>query len=234
MRDHLGLRGSKTNKRFRFWIMSGELAHKGKDMPIGKSIRQWVWVVFWTQFMGLSHISAGEISASRDYSDGYITVNFERQPLEKVLAELVRPSGKRLIFEANLNEATTLSLSHVPWRAALKAVLNAHGLEKVETQNNLIIMAGKKRLSQSDLRLQGSMKPVHSGQALKTQVATQYRISGITGNQDQRMAIVEYQGESRLWKIGTQIKSGFQVQSILEDKIVLINPQTGSQKSVSF
>ncbi len=191
------------------------------------------WILVCILGLGLVNLSAREAFIDGE-SNGKVSVSFERQPLGWVLNELARPSGKRLILEAKLQETTTLSFSNIPWRDALEVVLDAHGLEKVETLNNLIIVAGKKRQFRPKVNPLKAKIPVEPIQARKVLGMAKCRVTGITGNHDQRVAIVEYQGQNRLWKVGTMVDPQLEVQSILENQVVLINKATGQKKTLGF
>ncbi|MBT3783481.1 hypothetical protein HOF92_00820 [bacterium] len=166
------------------------------------------------------------------FAEPKIHLSVERVPVERVLAMITKHSSKELILDANLRESTTLSLSNVSWREALNALMSAHDLELIETEHHLIVVAPAKTLKSSrpDKRIR-ALVPLPS---LKKKSHSQIRITGITGNDQERIAIVEVAGINKLWKLGSSAPEGFRVRQITETTVILLHPVTGITRTVQF
>lgn len=171
-----------------------------------------------------------QLDLANHKSEPRINLMVEHSPLAKVLHMIVSYSGKKLILDTNLRETTTLSLSGISWREALKTLQTAHDLDVNETEK-LIIISGLPNQIQDKDPIQVNAQPVS-----KTEERTKspIRIAGITGNEQERVAIVEVGGKNQLWKLGSLAPEGFKVTKIDENSITLMHPIKNEMRQISF
>ena len=159
-----------------------------------------------------------------------INLMVEQTPLKRVLNMIVSYSGKKLILDTNLVDTTTLSLSGITWREALKSLQSAHDFEVTETDRLIIISALPAR-QPIDLPSHGAANPQSKPRPVSTPLI---RIAGITGNEQERIAIVEIAGKNQLWKVGSIAPEGYRVSKIDENSITLMHPLSNAKRHISF
>jgi|GEM_PF-1938520 len=158
-----------------------------------------------------------------------VHLSVERTPLEKVLNMIVGYSGKKLVLDANLRDTTTLSLTGVSWREALRTLKSAHNFEIVETEKLIIISSAPKARPSASLP-----KPPRVAVSSPSHTKPSIRITGITGNDQERIAIVEVEGSNKLWKVGSSAPGGFKVSKIEEDSIILSHDLRKERVEIPF
>lgn len=67
-----------------------------------------------------------------------------------------------------------------------------------------------------------------------TTLASMTRISGITGAQGSRIAIVDFRGHSVVWKKGFKVDGIYEIQEIQASKLTAKNLQTGDTETLHF
>jgi len=149
------------------------------------------------------------------------------KPVESTLEnKMAKVESRDSRFE-NLARDLDAFMPQASSRKALKKLPSPRQLPETEevTEDSQVSESGQEQL------VQEAVSKVEEGP--KT-LASMTRISGITGAQGSRIAIVDFRGHSVVWKKGFKVDGVYEIQEIKADNLTAKNLQTGDTETLYF
>ena len=128
----------------------------------------------------------------------------------------------------------------VYWREALELLFELRQLTMEETPQSIYVYKKFKDLGPRDLKA----KPIDIQKSLNASDRTKnndslslnerIKISGISGNQNGLLAIVNFNGVNQIWSVGKNIDGKHVISDIRPGSLMLKNESTGMEEKITF
>lgn len=161
-------------------------------------------------------------------------------PLKYALTDLSQQSKKRLLFDSTIDGTVSYAFNGVYWREALQLLFQVNQLTMEETSESIYVYKKSKNLRPRDMKLE----PKDAKNLLDVSdknnryeslsLAERIKISGISGNENSLLAIVNFDGENQIWSVGKSIDSKYIISDIKSNYITLKNESSGIEEKVTF
>lgn len=161
-------------------------------------------------------------------------------PLKYALTDLSKQSNKRLLFDSTIDGTVSYAFNGVYWREALELLFELRQLTMEETPQSIYVYKKFKDLGPRDLKA----KPIDIQKSLNASDRTKnndslslnerIKISGISGNQNGLLAIVNFNGVNQIWSVGKNIDGKHVISDIRPGSLMLKNESTGMEEKITF
>lgn len=155
-------------------------------------------------------------------------------PLRFALEKMANQSNKRLLFENDLSGSVSYSLNGVFWREALELLLKVNQLAKEETDKSIFFYKKTQTPISFSKTNQNLVKTSKDLPDVEAKLQDRVKISGISGSENNFLAIVNYNGHNQIWSQGKLIDGKYKVIRIENTGLTLKNEQDGEEQQFNF
>tara|TARA_Y100000589_G_scaffold324386_1_gene360486 strand:- start:1325 stop:1855 length:531 start_codon:yes stop_codon:yes gene_type:complete len=172
-------------------------------------------------------------------TDDLIYYEDQNLPIRDALANIIKNSGKKIIFDSQINGTSSFSINGIPWRKVLESFVQIHDLKVDESEHTIFVQKKYfKKKSPEPLKIQEKIETdLRSDQKLSDSVDLIEReldIKGISGSYNNLNAIVNYRGRNQTWSVGNTIDAKYRVINIEEDGLTLLDLKKKNELMVKF
>ena len=161
-------------------------------------------------------------------------------PIRDAITHIVKTSGKRVVFDSQIEGTSSFSINGVPWRNVLNSFLEVHNLSINESKHAIFIQ--KDHLSEKVKNLSLTKKDdVSNSRKLSSVVKSskvnfedELEIKGVSGSNKNLKAIVNYRGRNQTWSVGNVIDAKYRVIKIEEDGLTVLDLNRNDEVIVKF
>lgn len=172
-------------------------------------------------------------------------VFYEEQnlPIRDAIQNVVKVSGKRVLFDSEIKGTSSFSINGVPWRRVLNSFLKVHNLIIDESQDAIFIhkknssetLQNISKKKQADPLVSSTRESVLAPNGLhKDTIDSEIEIKGVSGSQNNLKAIVLYKGRNQTWSVGNIINEKYRVVKIEEDGLTLRDLNKNDDLTIKF
>ncbi len=184
-------------------------------------------------------VSISQTLFSMSTSNELIFYEDRNLPIRDAIKNVVKNSGKRIIFDSQVDGTSSFYIKGVHWRQVLESFLKVHDLKINESEHTIFV--------QKNLLKEGSLKPLVTEIKNKTDllpdnvldktadtIEKELDIKGISGSFNNLKAIVNYRGRNQTWSVGNTINAKYRVVKIEEDGLTLLDINENNKLMVKF
>jgi len=184
-------------------------------------------------------VSISQTLLSMSTSNELIFYKDRNLPIRDAIKNVVKNSGKRIIFDSQVEGTSSFYIKGVPWRQVLESFLKVHDLKIHESEHTIFV--------QKNFLKEGSLEPLAVERKKKIDlmpdnvldktsdaIEKELDIKGISGSYNNLKAIVNYRGRNQTWSVGNTINTKYRVVKIEEDGLTLLDINENNKVMVKF
>jgi len=164
-------------------------------------------------------------------------------PIRDAINHVAKVSGKKILFDSEINGTSSFSITGIPWRRVLSSFLKVHNLNINESNDTIFIQKNNslqvekkvsemKRNNLFDSRIDNHLK--EHNLAGEKSIDNELEIKGVSGSDNSLKAIVSYRGRNQTWSVGNMIDEKYRVLKIEEDGLTLLDLNKNDEVVIKF